>query len=353
MAVVCGAMSIALPILYDFESGYDGNMSIDSSEVERTMEQTLPPNFGGNRIHAVQVGLGTNSTFVQNLGGLEEDWCANMDWLLEIVSEFKPQTFTGVGVEPVEEYVKAMRAISCKCLPKVALLQVALGEANQDDVELHVLTKEKNEEILMQVPEHQKEEVTYYLTFLRNMSCAGCIHPAYEEQRRWLQDHYNVVVKLASNRTSVWSYAYLAETLNFKGCELLIIDAEGSDTAILRSLMAYCREEEHDSRNRWPYVIQFETMGHCDRLEGNNAEWNTISELEYAGYILVAYSHYNSQLVRVEALNFPHIHKWVNKLQCWGCNKRKLYPYIFAPFRDGGLSIMCRGCLKLTPWAQN
>ena len=100
----------------------------------------------------------------------------------------------------------------------------------------------------------------------------------------------------------------------------------------------------------WPYVIQFETMGHCDRREGDNAEWNTIAELEYAGYILVAYSHYNSQLVWFEALNIPHIRKWVDQFECWGCNKRKLYPYIFGPFRDGGLSIMCRGCLKLTPW---
>ena len=96
-------MSIALPILHDFESGYDGNMSTDSTEVERTMEQTLPPNFGGKRIHAVQVGLGTNSTFVQNLGGLQQDWCATMDWLLETVSEHNPEWLTGVGVELAAE----------------------------------------------------------------------------------------------------------------------------------------------------------------------------------------------------------------------------------------------------------
>ena len=77
-------------------------------------------------------------------------------------------------------------------------------------------------------------------------------------------------------------------------------------------------------------MIQFETMGHCDRLEGGNAEWKTITELEHAGYTPVAYSHYNRQLVRIEALKFPHIDKWVDNLQCWGCNKRKLYPYIFA-----------------------
>ena len=33
MAVVCGTMSIVLPILHDSESGYDGNMSIDSSDM--------------------------------------------------------------------------------------------------------------------------------------------------------------------------------------------------------------------------------------------------------------------------------------------------------------------------------
>ena len=60
----------------------------------------------------MQVGLGTNSTFVQNLGGLQQDWCASMDWLLETVSEHNPETFTGVGVEPVAEHVEAMRAIS-------------------------------------------------------------------------------------------------------------------------------------------------------------------------------------------------------------------------------------------------
>ena len=155
----------------------------------------------------MQVGLGTNSTFVQNLGGLEEDWCASMDWLLETVTECNPETFTGVGVEPVEEHVKAMRAISCMRLPNVALLQVALGEANEEDVEIHVLTNDKNEEILMQVPQHQREEVTHDLAYLRNMSCAGSIHPAYEEQRKWLQDDYGADANLASNRTSVWSYA--------------------------------------------------------------------------------------------------------------------------------------------------
>ena len=42
MAVVCGTMSIALPILHDSESGYDGNMSIDSSDMGSDSSSAWP-----------------------------------------------------------------------------------------------------------------------------------------------------------------------------------------------------------------------------------------------------------------------------------------------------------------------
>jgi len=170
---------------------------------------------------------------------------------------------------------------------------------------------------MSRVPKHLRKEMLRNLAFLRNMSCVGSVHPEYEEQREWLQDRYGIDVNLASIRTSVWTYGRLARELNFLGCELLIIDAEGCDAAILRSLVAHCREEERYGRNAWPYVIQFETMGHCDRIEGANAEWDAILELQRFGYTLVAYSHYNSQLVRTEALKIPRLDKWASKLQCW------------------------------------
>ena len=42
MAVVCGTMSIAVPILHDSESGYDGNMSIDSSDMGSDSSSAWP-----------------------------------------------------------------------------------------------------------------------------------------------------------------------------------------------------------------------------------------------------------------------------------------------------------------------
>ena len=109
------------------------------------MDWSLPQDFRGIRIHVVQAGLGTNSTFVQNLGGLQQDWCATMEWLLETVRERNPEWLTGVGVEPVAEHAQAVRAISSKRLPNVALLQVALGEADEENVQIHALTKGKYE----------------------------------------------------------------------------------------------------------------------------------------------------------------------------------------------------------------
>merc|ERR1712048_1150337 len=96
----------------------------------------------------------------------------------------------------------------------------------------------------------------------------------------------------------IWTWAKLATTFNFAGCELLVIDTEGYDTKILRSMIAHCREHTND----WPDVIQFETMGHCDRHEGLGSEKQIIRLLEDEGYTLVAMSDLNSHLVRKAAL---------------------------------------------------
>ena len=130
---------------------------------------------------------------------------------------------------------------------------------------------------------------------------------------------------------------------------MLIIDAEGHDAAILRSMVAHGRAEERQGRNAWPYVVQFETMGHCDKLANKSAEWEAIGLLEMAGYTLVAYSHYNSQLVHREAWRIPRIKKWASAMRCDYCHKRRAYPYIFSRTRRGKWSTCCSPCLEKKP----
>ena len=77
----------------------------------------------------------------------------------------------------------------------------------------------------------------------------------------------------------------MAKVSKFYGCEVLLIVTEGHDTQILRSLIQYCRSHPGE----WPQLIQFETMGLCDHLEGRGTEWATVKALEAEGYTLVTY----------------------------------------------------------------
>ena len=63
-------------------------------------------------------------------------------------------------------------------------------------------------------------------------------------------------------QTDIWTLAKLKQQLKFNACELLV-DAEGRDTTVLRSLITHCREMQQIGISEWPNVIQFETMGNC------------------------------------------------------------------------------------------
>ncbi len=54
--------------------------------------------FGGARVNFVQVGLGTNRTFIQNLAGKPHDWDYSVNWLLKACSEDDVARFCGVAV---------------------------------------------------------------------------------------------------------------------------------------------------------------------------------------------------------------------------------------------------------------
>ena len=97
-------------------------------------------------------------------------------------------------------------------------------------------------------------------------------------------------------QTDIWTWAKLKQQLNFNGCKLLV-DAEGRDTTVLRSLITHCREMQQIKISEWPNVIQFETMDNCDnKIKSYNDESKVINTVEKEGYVLVHYSNYNNHL---------------------------------------------------------
>ena len=297
--------------------------------------------FGGRDVHVVQVGLGTNSTFIQNLRGNIEDWNSTIAWMLEVLSEDKPGAIRGVGVEPVLQHVGALQQGLDSALPNVALVCAALGDRDCDGVDVHVLTKKHHDDLLRSVPEHLRHDLQYHLEYILNMSCVSCGHPDFGVRRNWLYDRYGVWVTLERMPTKMWSWQKLCCEFNFRGCELLIVDTEGHDAAILRSMIVHCQQQENCGVDAWPCVIQFETMSHCDKMEGEGTEWNVIRDLERHGYTMLHFSHHNSHVVRRGVLNSnERVQAWAGSFRCCLCSRRWGFPYC----SDGDAVVYCQQC---------
>merc|ERR1712166_1509352 len=138
--------------------------------------------------------------------------------------------------------------------------------------------------------------------------------------------NYDVKLEIdCKEKVDVRSWGKLVKTLNFVGCEVLVVDAEGCDTKILRSLIAFCRENpEH-----WPELIQFETMGHCDRQEKLGAEKALIEAFQGNGYTVISLSDHNSYVINDAALEKEkRLQRWVYRWVCYGCGQQWSMPYI-------------------------
>jgi len=167
------------------------------------------------------------------------------------------------------------------------------------------------------------------LLFLRNMSTINHEHRFFQEIAHNLKTNCNVDLELTQQHIDIWSYTRLATEFNFVGCEILMIDAEGYDASILRSVIQHCRQDQ----KAWPHLIMFETMGHCDALEGPGTEWSVIAELKQEGYLLVSYSCANTYLVWADAFRQKQVlQDWASEWKCLNCSQdgrnERVFPFV-------------------------
>merc|ERR1719215_1511560 len=126
-----------------------------------------PRGFEDRIVNVIQVGLGTNATFIQNICGGDEEWDRSIHWMLKCVSEQRPGKITGIGVEPVEEHVLSLQRRAAPNAPGVSLVCAAVGEDDTRGVEVHALVRKNHDDLLHQVPWGQREDFKRYLIYLQ------------------------------------------------------------------------------------------------------------------------------------------------------------------------------------------
>ena len=117
-------------------------------------------NFAGQNLHFLQIGLGNNTTFIQNIAGQLSEWSYNVDWLLQAASEWRHDSVRGVGVEPVGHLIRRHRRL-LKWMPNVELVQAAVSDVEAEGMEMHLLAQQTEQRLLSQVDEHYKENLQF------------------------------------------------------------------------------------------------------------------------------------------------------------------------------------------------
>ena len=309
--------------------------------------------YEGKLVHVLQIGLGTFGTFLHG----DADW---MDVLLEASSRRPGDILKGIGVDPFEESVGPLEQLAiAEKQHSVSIMLAAVGEES-GDVKLFCLPYKvrlkMRQELEHKMPQDYltRGRVDRNLAFLENMSSIGSPH---HDMYATIAETYHLSqtnLELMEVRdVRLVTYADIIQKRNCPGCEVLIIDAEGSDCAILRSMIHTCTTRADAI---WPWVIRFETLGHADFKERNRMEESTVEDLQSHGYLLVDV-YWDATLVYGRPL-CARLARWADKhfrLKCITCGST-FYPSSGTFAEDVGKGYSQWGpqgwCCSECCWAQ-
>ena len=281
-------------------------------------------NYQGQRVHVLQIGLGTYGTFLHR----DVSW---MEALLAATSWRPLQPLKGIGVDPIHEAVGPFEKLAWQRWHEdsslVSALLAAVAETS-GNVSVHCLPYMARKQLRHEMQEGNiqlasQAKADRMLAYLENMASIDTPHPDAEEHIREVRQLTSTKMKLQeSRRVPVYSFADLMAYYNSRGCEVLAIDAEGADCTILRSMISACEDEEKDID--WPWVIRFETLGHNDAKEERRTEEWMLCELQAKGYLLLAVD-LDATLINVEAMrSMQQLSKWADKyfaVSCFECGE--------------------------------
>ena len=161
------------------------------------------------------------------------------------------------------------------------------------------------------------------MLYLENMSCVENKGQDFFRRLKSVEKRARTSMSLVSV-TSVPMYTF-SDVLRYYGaggCKVLLVDAEGSDCAILHSMIGACQA----NRFIWPLIVQFETRGHAGVDEEKAMIWRL---LDY-DYVLLDFSG-GATLVLRSALNLcPKLRWWADSYFSYTCVSCRWY---FPPSR--------------------
>ena len=173
------------------------------------------PDFKGARLRFVQIGLGTNITFIQNLAGKPDHWSGIVHWLLTATSIYETRLAKGVGIEPVN-HLAQFHARLAACLPTVEVVSVAAGEIDTNDAELYLLADEDAKKLVAQLHPSNRNDLKQYLSFIENMSSVGGERPEFPSMAPNIRERFRIKLRWKRHLADVWSYSTLARNLRFR-----------------------------------------------------------------------------------------------------------------------------------------
>ena len=168
----------------------------------------------------------------------------------------------GLAVEPVREHLDALPQ-----LPRVSKVEAAMGEIS-GDATLYMVSTENVQRYLYKNP-----VLGYVMWYAKSLSCVGRPHPQLSQMLREVgRDDL-----LEQRSIRVLSWADLCTLHGVASVDIVQLDCEGMDCAVLRGLLTHCENNPASL----PRLIQFEAKAELTAPDEIHA---TLAALVARGY---------------------------------------------------------------------
>ena len=176
--------------------------------------------------------------------GTLTQFCAGEDNKAVLASEVRTSIDSlrwarGLAVEPVREYLDALPQ-----LPRVSKVEAAMGEIS-GDATLYMVSTENVQRYI-----HKNPVLGYVMWYAKSLSCVGRPHP----QLSWMLREVGRDDLMEQRSIRVLSWADLCALHSVASVDVVQLDCEGMDCAVLRGLLTH---SERDPASL-PRLIQFE-----------------------------------------------------------------------------------------------